>query len=178
MTKVMFSENELLRSLRPKAINEARHEPMKVGSLSPPFGITEARAENTIDESSGDDSEDERTSPPLTTMISKVESYQGEPESHDARFISPKSIEEADALEAALGMSRVHFLNLTGTFAPSPPPFENYMTQWRFLQGQLNFHWISAGLSGNPPRLFILDPWSGRLEDWKYPDEQADSCES
>ncbi|MCJ1462355.1 hypothetical protein MMC07_000955 [Pseudocyphellaria aurata] len=163
-----IDKKESLQSLRQRA-SEGSHEPIKVGSISLPFRTNEARVENKIHESSGDVSESGSISSPLAI---RVKSGQGWPESIDARFISPKSIDEAEALEAAIGMSQVHFLNLTGTFAPSPPPFECYMRQWRFLQGELNYHWIRFGLSGDPPRLFILDPWSGRLEDWKYPNER------
>lgn len=78
-------------------------------------------------------------------------------------------MKEAEVLEAALGMTKVHYWNLTGEFAQSPPPLQNYMLQWQFIQDQLCAYWINAELSGDPPTLFILGSWSGGLESWGYP---------
>lgn len=147
------------------AIDETRGNESEEEKISPPFGTNEARGES--DDAEGEDSEEGSKSSPfgITEACAKSDG--------DARLIIPKSTKEVEALEAALGMTRVHYWNLTGEFAPSPPPFENYIIQWRFLQGHLNFHWIKAGLSGDPPSLFMLNPWGGELGDWKYPGEQS-----
>lgn len=95
-------------------------------------------------------------------------SIRHRPENEDAHFIKPDST--GKVLEAALRMTRVHYMNPTGIFTPSPPSSRYYMTQWRFIQDQLNVHWITAGLSKDL-KLFILGSWSSGLENWKYPDE-------
>lgn len=152
-------------------MNEARREDSEEGRTYLHFGITEARAGSDTDEARGEDSEEGRISLPFGITNTRAESDLSKPENEDARFIKPQSMTEAEALEAALEMTRVHYMNLTGNFAPSPPPFANYLTQWTFIQDQLSVYWISAGLSGGPPRLFILDPWTGGLGNWKYPNE-------
>lgn len=131
---------ELLRFLKQKAIDAANKEDSGEGRLSSAFSASEARARSA-------------------RVI---------PEHEDARLTSPKSMKQAEILEAALEMTRVHYMSLTEKSAPSPPPFQNYMTQWRFLQDSLNVHWTSARLSGEPPELFILGEWHGALGNWKY----------
>lgn len=133
--------------------------------LSPPYGTTEARAE--------DDQEtivdwDEWLSPPYDTIETRAEDSQDGSGNEDVRFIEPKSWRECEIVECALGITKVHYWNVTGEDAPPLPFFDSYMYQWKFIQGQLNFHWAISGLSGEPPSLFILDPWSGGIGDWKY----------
>lgn len=97
-----------------------------------------------------------------------AESSQGEPKKVDNRFISPKSMLEASILDDALESTRAHYMDLVGEPAPSSQPFENYVTQWRFIQDQLDAHWFREEYPGQPPKLFILGPWSGALGNWKY----------
>lgn len=106
------------------------------------------------------------------TFEPRAEGAQGKPED-DFRLVSPKSMTEAQVIEAALEKTKSHYMDLTNDYiAPSPPPFENYMTQWRFFQDKLNKHWIRTRLQGDPPKLFLLGPWTGGLKNWKSLREQ------
>lgn len=133
-------ENQLLRYLKQKAIEDAELKYPEEGRMSLHSGSTGARAEGS----------------------------QREPKEVDSRFMSPKSMLEAGILDDALESTRAHYMDLIGEPAPSSPPFESYMSQWRFMQDQLDAHWIREGYSGEPPQLFILGPWSGALEKWRY----------
>lgn len=88
---------------------EARRQKLREGKISPPVGTTEAG----------------------------VKSDEGKLENDDACFISPKSKDEADAIEAALEMTRLSITwtlqdirpvtaiwNLYNTMAVFPRPIE------------------------------------------------------
>lgn len=128
--------------------------------------------QKAIPQAAGGRSEEGRKASPFGTAGASAETDQAELENDDTRFKSPKSMHEALILESALEKTRVHYMTLTGEYALSSPPFKNYMTQWQFIQDQWDAHWILAGGSGEPPRLFKLGPWRGKLENWKQVDEQ------
>lgn len=127
--------------MKQRATNDAKGKNSEIGRISLLFGRTEAHTDDDRDR----------------------------PENEDAHFIKPNSTDKV--LEAALRMTRVHYMNLTGIFTLSPPSSGYNMAQWRFIQDQLNVPCITAGLSRDPLRLFILGSWSSGLENWKYPDE-------
>ncbi|MCJ1467045.1 hypothetical protein MMC07_005667 [Pseudocyphellaria aurata] len=139
-TYILTPELEVLRSLKQKAIDAANKEDSGEGRLSSAYSASEAKAR----------------------------SAQVIPEHEDARLISPKSMKQAEILEAALEMTRLHYMSLTDEPPPSSPPLQNYMTQWRFLQDSLNAYWTRVRFSGEPPKLFLLGKWHGGLGNWKY----------
>ncbi|MCJ1264621.1 hypothetical protein MMC22_004495 [Lobaria immixta] len=129
--------------------------------------------EKAIDDAKDEDPEGGRASPPSCAAVTHdTEQDQGISENEDPRLITPKSTEEAEIVEEALSMTRVHYLGLTGEFAPSPLPSDSYMTQWAYIQEQLDAHWVHNGRSGDPPKLYILDPWSYAHESSEYQKEQ------
>lgn len=120
-----------------------------------------------IDKATSGDSEKGKKIPSSGSAGARTETDQVKLEKYDTRFTSPKSMKEAEVLEAALEMTRIHCMNLTGKFALSSPPFKGYMTQWQSVQDQLDAPWVIAGESGEPPNLFMLDPWTVDLGNWK-----------
>lgn len=135
--------------------------------------------EKTTDDAKDEDSEGARVSTPSSVAVTQdTENDADVSEDGDPRLITPRSTKEAESIEKALSTTRAHYLQLTGEFAQSPLPSENYLTQWWFLQEQLKAYWAHNGRSGDPPKLFILHPWRGGLAGLEYQDSENSNSDS
>ncbi len=88
-------------------------------------------------------------------------------ESVDGRTIKPSSWDEVYSLQEALDPSRQSFFRLVGQAAPLSELWDDYISQWNYLQGRFTEEWLAIGCQGHPPNLVMLKPWAGKIQNWR-----------
>ena len=85
----------------------------------------------------------------------------------DSRTIKPSNWEEVLSLQKALEPTRRCFGQLSGLPAPPSQLWDNYCSQWKFLQKSLGRSWKVTNGQDNLPRLVMLKRWLGPIRGWQ-----------
>lgn len=114
----------------------------------------------------------------LAKRFPMISGLDGEPcmKSRDARFIAPVTDEtEQMSLQCALSYTRAAFFHYIGCYPQPTQPSDSYVNQYTQITKEFKGAWRCAyGHNGKVPTLFVLPKWSGKVSDWKPPQEDKE----